>query len=256
MGFKLVDEVLDHAPAELTTPERFLLVLLAKAARDEARTCWPGMDTLANQMGVSERRVRQLLNQLAQHGYEVRVPSGVDKNGMPVFASKGHATVYRLPVFDPAKGEEPCHLSTPERGKNPAAFGDGKGGSSRSQRRKEPVAKAEGVLPPFSHEPSGNHQISRARARTDPSRNGTPTKTASSNRRTTPDLDKIRAALAEVGSKRTDDDWCRKVVKQVLERTTVKYDLTATAVTCIRDTPADFIPGGDYAPQYRKEDHQ
>jgi hypothetical protein len=164
MGFKLVDEVLDHAPAELTTPERFLLVLLAKAARDEARTCWPGMDTLARQMGISERRVRQLLNQLAQRGYEVRVPSGVDKNGMPVFASKGHATVYRLPVFDPAKGEEPCRLSTPERGKHSAAFGDGKGGSSRSQRRKDSVAKAVGVLPPFSQEPSGEPSDPRARA--------------------------------------------------------------------------------------------
>ena len=42
----------------------------------------------------------------------------------------------------------------------------------------------------------------------DPSRNGKP------DRLTTADLNTIRAALAKVGSKRTDDDWCRQVVKQ------------------------------------------
>jgi hypothetical protein len=231
MGFKLVDEVLDHAPAELTTPERFLLVLLAKAARDEARTCWPGMDTLARQMGISERRVRQLLNQLAQRGYEVRVPSGVDKNGMPVFASKGHATVYRLPVFDPAKGEEPCRLSTPERGKNSAAFGDGKGGSSRSQRRKDPVAKAVGVLPPFSQEPSGEPSDPRARADDD-------------------EIVAVIRALRDRTGKIIDEQHATLVIKQLVDgrngvRNRIKY---LTGVIAKDPNPQRFLPTGGPPP--------
>lgn len=169
MGFKLVDEVLDHAPAALTMPERFLLVLLAKAARDETRTCWPGMDTLARQMGVTPRRVRQVLNQVARRGYEVRVPAGIDSHGRPTFACRGRATVYRLPIFDPGKGEVPFPLSESERGNHSADFDDKKGGSFPSERGKLPVGKAVGVLPPSFQEPSGTLKHPRT---SDPNRNG------------------------------------------------------------------------------------
>lgn len=135
MGIRLIVEVLDHAPVELAPQERLLLVVLAETAADDTRMCWPGMETLTRRMGLSARRVREVLADLGQRGYEVRVPSGVDRHGMAVFASKGHRTVYRVPAFR-------------QRGTDPAPF------------------KAAGSRPPFPQEPSEEpSDLARARAR-------------------------------------------------------------------------------------------
>lgn len=149
MGIRLVVEVLDHAPAWLTTQERLLLVVLAETASDQSRTCWPGMEILTRRMGLSPRRVREVLADLAARGYELRVPSGVDKHGMPVFATKGHRSTYRVPSFrqrgtDPApfKAAEARPLSPPKRA------------GSGTQRRRKPVEKGAGSRPPFPQEPS------------------------------------------------------------------------------------------------------
>lgn len=174
----MILEVLDHAPTELSPPERLLLVALAETARDDTRMCWPGMETLTRRTGLSARRVREVLAELAQRGYEVRVPSGVDRHGMPVFASKGHRTVYRVPAFrqrgtDTAasKEAEVRPLSGTQRRQNSASFGSAKAAESGTQRRRNPVAKAAESRPPSPHEPSREPSNTRA---SDPSRNGRP----------------------------------------------------------------------------------
>jgi hypothetical protein len=97
---QLVSEVLDHAPPALTVRERLLLVAIAENANDRTREGWPGMEKLMCRMGgVSERYVRQVLKDLADHGCDVRVPAGLDKHGRPVFATRAHRTVYRIPVL-------------------------------------------------------------------------------------------------------------------------------------------------------------
>lgn len=229
VGIRLIVEVLDHAPAELTPPERLLLVALAEEARDDTRRCWPGMETLTRRMGLSARRVRQVLAELAQRGYEVRVPSGVDKHGMPVFASKGHRTVYGVPPFR-QRGQSTAAL----KGADVRRLCDPKAAGSGTQRRQDPVAKAAEYCPPLPQEPSKKPSNPR-------------------DRRTTADLNTIRAALTKVGSKRTDDDWCRQVVKHAQQNGTARNDLTAFVVACIENNPVEYVPGPNNAPPYCKE---
>jgi hypothetical protein len=63
------------------------------------------METLARRVGVSERHIARLLTQLHQRGYELRVPVNIDKRGHPVFAVRGHRTVYQIPRFRDLKAD-------------------------------------------------------------------------------------------------------------------------------------------------------
>ncbi|GIH23021.1 hypothetical protein Aph01nite_13310 [Acrocarpospora phusangensis] len=99
MGIRLVAEVLDNAPTDLTPAERLLLVALAEDARDETRVCWPGMDKLVRRTGLQPDSIRRVFQRLAKRGLEVRVPIGMDKQGRPQFAREHVQTNYRLPVL-------------------------------------------------------------------------------------------------------------------------------------------------------------
>lgn len=105
MSIRLINEVLDYAPADLTPPERLLLVVLAEAADDKTRRCWPGRDVLANRVGVTERHISRLLTLLESRGYQLRIATGVDKHGRPTAAAKGHRAIYELPKFRKSKGD-------------------------------------------------------------------------------------------------------------------------------------------------------
>lgn len=99
MGMRLFNEMLRDAPADLTTAERLVLLVLAANARDETRECWPGTDWLTHVTGISDSGVRYAIGRLAARGYEVRVPISKTKAGKPIFAVRGRRTTYRLPVF-------------------------------------------------------------------------------------------------------------------------------------------------------------
>ncbi len=103
MGIKAVCAVLDLAPDVLGSPERLVLVVIAENVRDgdPQRMTWPGFDAavLARRSGLGARGLRQVLARLAEHGMEVRVPLGTDKNGEPVYAVPGKASRYRLPTL-------------------------------------------------------------------------------------------------------------------------------------------------------------
>lgn len=99
MGVRLLVEVLDHAPADLTPAERLVLAVLAEDARDETRKCWPGMDKLERRTGLRSDSLRRVFQRLAKRGLEVRVPITFTKKGAPVFAREGVQTNYRIPEF-------------------------------------------------------------------------------------------------------------------------------------------------------------
>lgn len=103
MGVRLIVEVLDHAPAELSPLDRLLLVVIAEDANDTTREGFPGWELIARRMRWTGHKdggkgaVRSALAKLAEHGVDVRVPLTKGKDGRAVYAASGHRTVYRIP---------------------------------------------------------------------------------------------------------------------------------------------------------------
>lgn len=100
---------------------------------------------------LSVRGARSVLTRLAGRGYEVRVPTGTDKNGRHVFAHQGHTTVYRLPRF-PDKEEPQCPLQ-----------GGTRVPPSVVQWGTTVPIRGEPQFPPSPHIPSGNPHPREAR---------------------------------------------------------------------------------------------
>jgi len=106
VGVRLIVEVLDHAPKGLPAGDRLMLVVLAEAANDRTRECYPGLDTLAHRTDVEDRSVRRTLTRLSEAGLIERVPVGVDRTGKPVYAHRGHRTTYRIARLRPEHEEK------------------------------------------------------------------------------------------------------------------------------------------------------
>ena len=100
MGVKLITEVLDHAPDDITSAELVVLLVLAENGRDSTREAFPGMDVLTRRSRLSPDGVRKALQRLAKRGLEVRVAIGEDRLGRPVYSFPGRQTTYRLPAFE------------------------------------------------------------------------------------------------------------------------------------------------------------
>ncbi|SEU46463.1 hypothetical protein [Nonomuraea wenchangensis] len=124
MGVRLVGEVAawleSPAAAELTQSERLVLLLIAERAKDTTRrmlsfrgdrrddgTKITLTELLQARTGLTERGLSDTVQRLSKRGLEVRVPVGKDKNGVIMFARRGHATDYILP-------ELPASVSLPE----------------------------------------------------------------------------------------------------------------------------------------------
>lgn len=108
MGYELYRHVLSHAPGELDAAARLVLAVIADDANEKTRRSYLGMDLLSHRTGLLPDSIGKALRRLAKAGIEIRVPVGANKNGKPVFAMRGHRTVYLIPVF-------------PERFMNPKA---------------------------------------------------------------------------------------------------------------------------------------
>ncbi len=108
-------EVLDHSPPTLTPVDRLLLTVVAEDCNDATREGWCGWQLIArrmhwsDQVGGGKHAVTKAVAQLASHGVEIRVPMGKDKNGKPIYATRGHRTVYRIPPL--GKGANVDHPS-------------------------------------------------------------------------------------------------------------------------------------------------
>jgi Helix-turn-helix domain len=110
VGVRLEHEVMDHAPAHLTTAERLVLIAIARAADDKTRLAYPGIETLKKWTGLTDRQIRKVLTKVEARGIDLRTTVTRDKHGDPVVATKGHRTVYRVPDFRPESGApgRPC----------------------------------------------------------------------------------------------------------------------------------------------------
>ena len=112
MGVRLVVEVLDHAPPDLDRAERLVLIAIAEKARDSTRLSQCGREFLLRRSGLGPRGLRKVFERLAAHGWEVRVPIGIDRLGRPLYAVPGVQSTYRVPAFLRGKGE----LEDPDKG--------------------------------------------------------------------------------------------------------------------------------------------
>ncbi|MEU0493515.1 hypothetical protein ABZ249_30175 [Nocardiopsis sp. NPDC006139] len=99
MGYELYRHILNHAPGDLDAAARLVLAVIADDANEHTRRSYLGMDLLSHRTGLMPDAVGKALRRLAKADIEIRVPLGTDKNGKPVFALKGHRTVYLIPVF-------------------------------------------------------------------------------------------------------------------------------------------------------------
>lgn len=152
MGVRLIVEVLDHAPANLTPAERLVLVVIAEAANDRTREGWPGTETLTRRTGLTDRGVRAAFARLATRGLEVRVPIGKDSRGHPVYSKPGHRTVYRLPRLVDGGTPVPPNAGTPVPPSG-SEWRNHRSGMAELERRNGGTP-----VPPFPHEPSENPQ--------------------------------------------------------------------------------------------------
>lgn len=109
MSIELVSEVFDHCPAEVSPAERLILLAIAEQAQDKdrtdggrfiaARTCFPGQGLMERMTGLGKSGFGDALRRLSKRNLEVRVAIAIDKSGRPIYAAKGHNTVYRLPAL-------------------------------------------------------------------------------------------------------------------------------------------------------------
>ncbi len=98
VGVRLMNEMLDHAPASWTPSERLVVVAIAEQANDVTRRGYPGIDLIAHRVGVDVGTISRTLNRLRKKGTEIRVPmDGVGAADKPVYAVRGHRTVYLIP---------------------------------------------------------------------------------------------------------------------------------------------------------------
>ena len=113
MAWQLVEEVLDHAPGDLTPAEMLALVVIAEYCKGGSRECSKSTEDLARRMRLKIRGVQDALRRLAENKLDVRVPLGTDKNGKPVYAHRGRVPRFKLPEFPPPEGC-PCRSCRPE----------------------------------------------------------------------------------------------------------------------------------------------
>jgi hypothetical protein len=125
MGHELYRMIRDGAPATWTGPMVHVAQAIADDARDPSqggpeddgwpwsaipmRGCWRGgewRDGITERTGMSERAVRRALEDLGKASYEMRERIGTDGRGRPVFAYRGHALRFRVPLLAPRKPPE------------------------------------------------------------------------------------------------------------------------------------------------------
>lgn len=120
MSVELVVEVIKHAPPDLNSTERMLLVVIAESCNKDSRTTWyrDGWDEaeLCRRVGIAQRSLSRVLTGLSKKGVEVRVPHKHAADGTPLFAFRGRQVTYRLPRFAPIESyaDSRTNPATPE----------------------------------------------------------------------------------------------------------------------------------------------
>lgn len=236
VGVKLIVEMLDGAPSSLGPSQRLVLLVLAESANDWTRECWPGMDVLTRRTGLTSPSVRRVLADLVAAEVVERVAVGKDRTGAPVYAHRGHATVYRIACVgspdrplkaltsEPQTG--PLKVLTDERlteGKGLAGerHTRQKGAHLRAERRSSPSERRLQASP-LPSVPSENPQISA---------------------RDTDECTAVIGALRARTGKTIGEDHAQRVVDQILDGRTVRNRRAYLAGAIERDAdPHRFLP--------------
>lgn len=160
LGFKLYREVLDFAPAAITSGELVVALVIADDAKDKTRASWIPLPELCFKTRQQPSTVRANLAKLASRGLEFRVPHGTGKDGRLVFAARAHPAGYEVP--DLLKGASPVAPlpvdNSPEGASDvaPIRVTARKKGASETAKGASDVAPtsekgASDASPPFTH---------------------------------------------------------------------------------------------------------
>jgi hypothetical protein len=108
MGFHLFYEVTNNAPLSWTQPMMHVAQVIAMDASDKTRKSWINQaDLIRKTRFESWDGVGKILKKLASSGYEFRVPVCTDKNGKVMYAKRGYALNYLVPVMSPTEFGRP-----------------------------------------------------------------------------------------------------------------------------------------------------
>lgn len=136
MAFELVEDILDHAPADLTHTEVLLLVAVAEFARVETRMAAVDQADLARRVRVDQDSIKKICQRLEKRGIQVRLAFAFDRIGRPLYAVPGRTSTYIVPTFVPPENCS-CHRCTK--------------GVSRSLLRKKEGPRSRQGGPPSPH---------------------------------------------------------------------------------------------------------
>lgn len=137
MAISLIMEVLDHAPENLSSGERLVLIVIAEWANERTRearqtTNWT-LDTVMHRSKLRKTGLKSALQGLAAKGCEVRKPLRWKDDSTPVFAYEGMQMTFLLPTFrDGTVVRNVNYHEDDERRKDPPAE---RGGHSNPSRR-------------------------------------------------------------------------------------------------------------------------
>jgi hypothetical protein len=175
MGHELYRMIRDGAPPGWTGPMVHVAQAIADDARDPSqgepedggwpwsaipmRGCWRGgewRDGITERTGMSERAVRRALEDLGKASYEMRERISTDGRGRPVFAYRGHAVRFRVPLLAPRKPPERrpgTATITGERSPGTATERQGERRPDPSERWPDPATKVAKDGRPISPDP-------------------------------------------------------------------------------------------------------
>jgi biotin operon repressor len=139
-------------PTDVKTPSRLALMLLADYA-NEQHVCWPGLGTMAEEMGCSKRSVQRAIDLLEERGLVV-VESRQDKTG------RQQSNRYRLAVGGGCQSDTPTISTNSGEGDNLTPRGD-----SPDRGRVTPVTPLESSIEsttnPNTHTANGSEDWSQ-----------------------------------------------------------------------------------------------
>jgi len=105
MGIRLIVEVFDHAPADVTSAELVVLLAVAEQVNDDTREWTPEKGLVLRRSRLSPTGLRDVFQRLAERGLEVRVPLSTiatgKRAGKAVYSYTGRRTRFHLPHLGP-----------------------------------------------------------------------------------------------------------------------------------------------------------
>jgi len=157
MGYDLYRMLRAGMPPEWTQGERLVALIIADSCNDRTGLGYISNQQLCTETGYTPVGLRRVFQRLSERGYEMRVSHGVGSDGRQVFAARGHATDYQVPVLKPRSTYRLCAseqgdttVPPTEKGDTPVPEGD----------TPVPLRRYSGTAPTPVHPPNPNNHYS------------------------------------------------------------------------------------------------